>query len=398
MKRVAAQSGVPMRGIRSADVDFTLSPRTRETIVSGETQEQTTDQDKIINTVTSAVVYDEFDIRPEVVRPVGDASFEFTALDPGVATVNSDGQTTRVADGTASFLVSFAGVKKRVSGLDYSETGGNTASEFVSWKSGTLMKECNDAVDNRIDGLTPADAIDIFDTQNHSAEIYVRNIGVWCADVDLTCISPWNSRGDNRWAGTLVAKDCVVLAEHYPVAVGDTVRFIGNDNTIYTRTVAGVQYVGPSNSNDSYATDIQVAVLSEELPAAITPCKVFPVDVLDYLPHIAEGVPCLCLDQEEKALITDLFTLTDSRASFTAPDENGRSDYYETKISGDSGNPAFAIVSGELVLITTWTFGGSGSGPNYAANIDAIETAMTAAGSNYGLTVLDLSTYENFGV
>jgi hypothetical protein len=121
-----------------------------------------------------------------------------------------------------------------------------------------------------------------------------------------------------------------------------------------------------------------------------------PSDANDYLPGVANGVPCLCFDQEEKGLVTDLSELTATRAGFKVPPAAGRAGFYEAKIGGDSGNPAFLIVNGEPVLVTTWTFGGAGAGPNYAAIRSQIDTAMTTLGGGYTTTAVSLTGFTAY--
>tara|TARA_B110000459_G_C16272006_1_gene342526 strand:- start:161 stop:535 length:375 start_codon:yes stop_codon:yes gene_type:complete len=120
-----------------------------------------------------------------------------------------------------------------------------------------------------------------------------------------------------------------------------------------------------------------------------------PSDYTSYLVNEQVKTACLGLDQEEKALIIDW----NSGGRMRTPTDPNRLIFHENKIGGDSGNPAFLIVDGELVLTTVWTFGGAGSGTavaNYISDINTmISTADTQAGvsTNYTVTEADFSTF-----
>lgn len=392
--RQSNTTGLVQRSLKTSEIDFNINYKTVEQIVSSESTNNFTVQDKQMLTQTEAVVYNEYNLRPEVVVPTG-LTFNFESLNPEIATVDTDtGKTTRVTDGVTPFLVKFGNLVKRIN-LDFTQSGGQETTKCTGWVSGSLIKECADAVDNRISGLTPAQTVDIYSTQNHGDGIYERNTSVWCSDLDLTCISPWNNTGGNHRAGVLISPDCIAFAEHYQIHKGDIIRFITSDNTVIERTVVNKQSISPPDSSDGYSTDITIGILDSEVPDSISCCKVLPSNFTDYLPNINEGIPALCLDQEEKALITDFYKTNSGKAHFTAP-ENSREDYYEKKIIGDSGNPAFLIINNELVLITTWTFGGAGAGPDYSAYINEIESAMANLGSSYGLTQIDLNPYPTY--
>jgi hypothetical protein len=176
-----------------------------------------------------------------------------------------------------------------------------------------------------------------------------------------------------------------------------SIRFVQADNTVVTRTVSAV-LTHPSYV--PYFPDIQVGVLNSDVPESVTFARVLPADWSEYLPllNIVRSLPCLCLDQEEKALVTDLSSLGSS-ANFVAPSQLNfaqRLAFYEPKIGGDSGNPAFLIVNDELVLLTVWTFGGAGAGTFVTPQIAAINAMMTALGGGYQLTEIDLSGFPTY--
>jgi hypothetical protein len=205
----------------------------------------------------------------------------------------------------------------------------------------------------------------IYSTQDHKNKKYVRNSECWASDLDLTCISPWNSTGNNTRAGTAITKYHIIYANHYPINIGSTVRFISKNNEIIDRKLI------KSASVDK--TDISVGLLDTALPDSIKPAKVLPKFYRDYIAinfnHIIElndgtllkSFPALCLDYEEKAIINEVVSIN----NFVSCGKSSGllQKYNEIIIAGDSGNPCFAIIDNELVLLTTWLYGNYGTGP-----------------------------------
>jgi len=261
------------------------------------------------------------------------------------------------------------------------------------------------AVDSRIAGKDPADAIHIFNTNCYDSGIFVRNTNCWAADLDLTCISPWNDYTPGQWderhhAGTLISPRHAIFAEHFHIPAGNTLRFVDATNGIYDATIASVHHVVTNNA------DLTVAVLDSDVPTnRISFAKILPANFTNYLGHIDLHVPSLCLDQEEKALIHDLGenrlrypTIVGTGSYFSFPSYGDRKNYYDVTeagtglIAGDSGNPAFIILNDEPVLITVWTVGSSGIGTAITRFKDEINAVMNATG--YSLSEIDLSDYD----
>ena len=257
----------------------------------------------------------------------------------------------------------------------------------------SLSTHCSQQIDDLLNDSMSMEANGkIFTSQDHASSTYVRNPDLWCGDLDITCASPWNSSGGHKRAGTLVTPRHVIGAAHYEYSVGAVVRFVEKDGTVHDRTVAG-KARHPESRN--HHPDLTIYTLDSDLPSTIKPCAVMPSDYTSYLVNEQVKTACLGLDQEEKALIIDWF----SGGRMRTPIDPNRLIFHENKISGDSGNPAFIIVGGELVLVTVWTFGGAGSGTTVADYISdlntMIATADTQAGvsTNYTVTEADFSTF-----
>jgi hypothetical protein len=329
----------------------------------------------------------------------------FSSENSSIATVDQQGNVTKVSDGITNIIVDVGGYVKKTS-VNVASSAPTT--QFISGEfvSGSLGEDAVDNIDSRIAGKTLEANGNIFTSQDHVNDVYIRNPDVWCNDIDLTCISPSNSSGNNKKAGTLITPRHVLIAAHYEYGVGTKVYFVSQDgnNTVYERTVvARIRH--PDYS--PYYPDLTICCLDSDLPENITPCKILPANYSNYLVEMTKGrAPVLRLDQEEKALIGDLWALS-TRASMTTSTDSNRLEFYESIILYDSGNPAFLILDlgngPELVVLTVWTWGGGGGGtfitPHIAALNQMIADSDTAAGNGgtgYTLTEADLSGFTDF--
>ena len=250
----------------------------------------------------------------------------------------------------------------------------------------------------------------IYASVDHAATNYVRNTHCWAHGFDLTGIAAYNSFGwemstnsccpwekATRRGGTLISPRHVVFANHYTPPNGTELRFVANDNTVVARVL--------SNSVQIGSTDLRIGVLDSDVPTnLITFARVLPSSFTNYFPNSlipgsSTPIPVLGLNQDENALGSDTPMATFCAQAwsafiwFMAPADATRSRFYEDKISGDSGQPAFIILNGQLVLLTVWTSGGGGAGYFVTEYLSQINSVMAALGGGYSLTPVDLSPF-----
>ena len=303
-----------------------------------------------------------------------------------IASGVSAGSTSLVAITSDNFFSSANVVVSAVSGI--------VNTNFSNYATSSLAKEASDSVDNRIVVLNASTAKPIFSTQNHNTPSYIRNSGCWVNDLNLTPISPWNSTAGSNMAGVLISPRHIIFAAHYQINNGSTVRFVDNNNNTVTRTMIN-KLTHPDYI--PYYPDLALGLLDSDVPNTIGFVKILPQNWSDYLPSLSSlyRLPCLVLDQEEKALISELRSLS-TTANFSAPSNPTRLAFFESIITGDSGNPAFLIIDDELVIITVWTFGAAGGGTSILFHKNAINTMMSTLGGGYSLTEIDLSGFTDY--
>lgn len=242
------------------------------------------------------------------------------------------------------------------------------------------------------------DTIKIFTVQDHGHKRYVRNVDCWAYPLDLTSISPWNSQGKNRRAGTLVTPRHVLYARHYSIAVNTTIRFVDRNNNVVDRKIAKTKSVPTQGHSSLSGYDIVVAELDQDVTSEISFAKVMPKTLSTIRPSSSSRVPVFDTDFEEKALVADLQYESGNMVRLSIPASGSlRRHFYESKITGDSGNPVFMVINGEPVLMFMFTYGGAGSGTSVTSHYDDINSIINNWGSSYRLNDIDLTSFLEAG-
>lgn len=371
-------------------------PSWRQT--AGTSAGQSTVGDALIESYTPATGVRDWSFQ---IVPISRSASESVAVEsssPSVAEVV--GNVVRyVSTGSSTVTVS-SPVRSVSYNLSFASRGGVMTSQLVNYVSGSAARGCCDEIDSRIAGKSAATALPVFTTQNHAAGIYVRNTSCWAADIDLTCVSPWNSAGANTRAGVLISPRHILFAAHYKIPNGATVRFVSGSNVAVNRTLTS-QLTFPGYA--PYHPDFVVGLLDSDVPAGIGFAKVLPENYATKFPNVSTygQIPCICFDQEEKAPVQDWAGLYVANTGldycqFAQPVDAQRLAFFESKIVGDSGNPSFIVINGEAVLLTVLTYGGAGGGTELPPRISELNAMMTTLGGGYQLTEADLSGFPNY--
>ena len=279
---------------------------------------------------------------------------------------------------------------------------------------------------NTIDTLlasasTPSVSMPIYSSANDSIGVYVRNTACWTGTLDLTPIAVWNSYGwgsgggGQQRAGTLISPRHIMMANHFLIPTGSTIRFVSGSNVTVTRTLVAEQYVG---------SDVMVGILDSDVPSSIGCVSVLGASSTSQLPIPLNGgsAPNWFYDLVtiypnqyrqmgvgeqvvfDGSLIWGGYALTSvQRTIFGLPGTNNRSPFIQYVIVGDSGSPCFIVLNGKLVLLTCWWQSSlGGGGPDYRMWTSQINAAMTSlstsvgASTNYQLTLFNLSGFPSY--
>lgn len=270
-----------------------------------------------------------------------------------------------------------------------------TVDSFLGWIANSLALHCEQQIDSRLSG-----DMTVYSSQDSiNGNTFIRNNNCWVNDIDLTCVSPWNSTGRTTMGGTLISRRHVLFCEHlnFRPEIGATIKFVTSDNVVVSRTIAN-RLTHPAYV--PYYPDICIGVLDSDVPESISFAKVLPANWKSYLPSLSTSstIPTLRFNQQEKASVADwrggLLPVGSFQLQY--PSSIPRQAYYENIIIGDSGNPIFIIINGHLVVLGTFTSGGAGGGTLISEHIDAINTMMTTLGGNYQLTQISLSGFNSY--
>ena len=380
------------------------------TQITPDTSAPYTEDDKEGQRFTTASSGEQLTLVPIVTYSLNDdpISFAYSSDNPAEINVAPDGQVVFMVapEATASAIITILATSgtataTRTVSVTLTLSGASVVEVIEGGVAGSARKALSDPMDDALIVANPATQQKVYTTQDP----YVRNTSFFLQGTHaeaLTCASPWNSTGGTRRAGTAITPRHAVCANHYPVPVGATIRFIASDNTVITRTVVQAARI----FSNGQGTDSWMILLDSDLPASITPCKIFPDGYETYLPAgattaAAETLPLLAMDFSENGIALDLITEQAGSNSPTmiygAPTIPHRLAFYDPIIVGDSGNPVFGVIGSELWLLST--FFGANTGPFYGGLVSELNAMITTLDTLQGditghtVTVGDLSSY-----
>jgi len=224
----------------------------------------------------------------------------------------------------------------------------------------------------------------------------VRNTNVWTKDMDLTCVSPYNSLGSWTYNFTLVTPQHVVFSSHWPstgtnssLIDGHTLYFIDSTNGLHSREVVKARQAWP---------DCSVGLLDSPLPSGVTPAKI--IDTNDFAKF--KGVETLLPGNTlvgPSGMIGVHVRPTYARAvrvPFDPPTPDSNTYWWSSRdpslrhsdthsgtnyVGGESGSPVLLCIEGQTVIAQTLYTGG-GAGPHIAALRPQIEATMATLGAS----------------
>ena len=220
--------------------------------------------------------------------------------------------------------------------------------------SNTLLSVASRSIDDRIRDIDPAAAVPRFVNYfvNGSNGVFQLNTNFWARDLDLSCVSVWNT-SDNPGGrtATLITQKHVVMAKHWPAS---TYAFCNTNGVMLRRTV--LQW---SNISD----DLRLGRLDEALPESFTPAHVPSTNIERYFAS-GKYLPVLCFNQEKGASVLELTTIDGETT-----DNNGwhynhygstsntnlvsvqRCNVRGATVDGNSGCPVFVVADDKLILL-----------------------------------------------
>ena len=221
---------------------------------------------------------------------------------------------------------------------------------------------------------------------------WVRNPASWVRVFDWTGVAAGINGLGGVGGGTLISRRHVLFANHvpYPGRPFD-IFFANKDSRTFTYKVTNIQQVGN--------TDIAIGTLDRDADASLNVYRVLPDNWLQYIANkviqptatfIAVGLtaptqsfvlPVLYSGQDKKVSTGDVVSISLGIAAVNIPAFEVARAFGDGVRGGDSGNPIFAMLGDELVLLGAWYRGSTASGevggfPWLAAQKPAIEAII----------------------
>jgi len=367
-----------------SESDFTLELEEVEVVLSSASTENVEIGDGLYRRNTGSSI--RYDGVVAYIPQTGDVAVpKFVSANPSIATVASNGTITTTAPGNVDiFCRAFQTTKKVTHSARFQNPV--TVDTFLNYVEGSLGAESTGALDALI---SSGGDLNLFSVQDPQTNTYTRSTSCWAASLDWTGVSPTNSADPFRRGGTLVSPRHLIWANHFNIPNGTSMTFVSNENEAFARTINNSVQIGNS--------DIRLGLLNSDIDPAISFYSVLPSVWRDYLASVRfTFLPLIATDQEQKALLRELTNVsaTGELLAHRLAQVEPRQNFTETLITGDSGQPMFMLVNGQMVFLGTHYTAFSIS--QIVKYIPEINTAMAALGGGYQLTEVDLSGFTNF--
>lgn len=190
---------------------------------------------------------------------------------------------------------------------------------------------------------------------------WIRNIASWVRVFNWTGYAAGINGLGGVGGGTLITRRHVVLANHvpYPARPFD-IFFVNADSRTFQYKVVNLQQVENS--------DITIGTLDRDVDASLCVYRVLPDNWTQYISSKAESfnsmgvsgtklkfvLPVLYSNQDRKVSTGDVTEVMAGTATVSVPAFEVARSFGEPVRVGDSGNPIFAIIGDELVLLGCW--------------------------------------------
>ena len=190
---------------------------------------------------------------------------------------------------------------------------------------------------------------------------WIRNVASWVRVFNWTGYAAGINGLGGVGGGTLITRRHVLFANHvpYPARPFD-IFFVNADSRTFQYKVVNLQQVG--------GTDIAIGTLDRDADASLNVYRVLPDNWTQYIAHKAESfnsmgvsgtklsfvLPVLYGNQDRKVATGDVVGVNLGTATVNVPSFEVARAFGESVRVGDSGNPIFAMVGDELVLLGCW--------------------------------------------
>jgi hypothetical protein len=404
MKVLASNGGIKVKG-KTKNTLFTVGAVKQTIDVPGGINPQQ-DRDANVSNTETATFYDTYQLAPayQLSNGYSNLPVSFTVSNPDVGTVDSNGLLTAVSSGTVKGTVKVAYVGERKFSIPLAVSPSTVQTVFESWVTGSLAKHLNDHALSVVSGKTPSQTTMRRFSPTDFANNFTVNPNNILAGVDLSSICAPTGSELVSLQHVAISPRHVLVCNHAGLLEGQSIKFVGTDGIVYTRTVPSGYAHRSIYINGTDQTDLRVVYLSSDLPTQVSKMKVAPANLFtNYLPNYQYGISIFgssTTGAEIRIASLNNVTSYGEKSIFNKPSSLSElASWWQGW--GASSTVWFMVVNGQpMYLAPTHYYQGVGtfSGPFVGAWIDKINTAMTELhGSNqYQLQVMDLSSFTGY--
>jgi hypothetical protein len=354
-----------------------------------ETTTIVTNQDLLISREISNMSEISWDITLDNARSSDFSPILLTSSDESIAVITNN-VVKFVSSGNVIVNGQLNGFTRNTN-LTMEIIGSFTNNVIISNIVDTVAKSIVESIDSKITNTVIDTAV--YTVYDHVTPQYTRNTSSWVSNIDLTCVSLWNSTGGRLRAGTLIGTDCIIFAEHFPINIGSTIRFVSNDNDIIERTLISSRSI---NSSDIMIGKLSTAISTNDC----RPALLLPSNQSSYMPSSKYNGfrPGLWIDQFENAYIGDITSINHGFNNVSGPWMYSRVEYGKWPVSGDSGSPVFFIIDELDLPILIGTHFSTLGGPSVSYYNDQIREVALLLDCDVS-TIIDANfdSFYNFG-
>ena len=195
-------------------------------------------------------------------------------------------------------------------------------------------------------------------------------------------MSPWTDESGTLRAGTLISKQHIIFAKHFPLWKGCRILFVDQAGEVCPCRVAATKALEKC--------DIMIGSLDYEVTPNIHPAKILPEDYAKWIGD-GKGLPIVTFNQREQAFLSQCRGITSNGVSNVASTNEAWKALGGRIVVGDSGDPAFLLVGKEPILLYCLLSGGGGHGPAIHRYRHEIQRAMDELCPGYKLECFDFS-------
>lgn len=333
----------------------------------------------------------------------------FNSLTPEIATVDSDGNVTRVSNGLAEIIVSTprAGAKRFTRTM--STGSSSTTAQFEAFGAGSLGAHCVAQIKAMIAGKTPGSATQRYWSSNSggvASPSGSRNAVNFAAGIDLSGMSMcMTGRDTEKFPVMLISSRHAITARHVCPSAGTVVVFQRADGSFQSVTIAAVHHF--------YTADLSVVYFSSDV-TGITPFKTMPFNFAGtYAPSLIGGPAPYIPHAEWPALQKNVWNPAGQSESWLAVSNCTNADvnyahnvspadadlrpWYNWVRGGDSGSPQFFVVNGEPILMTCHSTASISFSIAYStAEINTAMNTLAGTVDTYALVHPNLSGFNTY--